>query len=208
MATITVRRTQAQRRDGTRTALLDATVGCLVDLGFAATTTTQVTRRAGVSIGALLHHFPNKAELLVGAVRHVLQRRQDEFRAAMAALDPAADRVEASIDLLWSAYAGPTFVAWLELWVAARTDADLAAAMVAVDEEFLRQSQAMFVELFPADEYPDAVRVALPFAFALMDGVALGRLIPHGENTTGPIDTLKALARLGLTPAARTGAAT
>jgi AcrR family transcriptional regulator len=161
-----------------------------------------------VSIGALLHHFPNKAELLVGAVRHVLQRRQDEFRAAMAALDPAADRVEASIDLLWSAYAGPTFVAWLELWVAARTDADLAAAMVAVDEEFLRQSQAMFVELFPADEYPDAVRVALPFAFALMDGVALGRLIPHGENTTGPIDTLKALARLGLTPAARTGAAT
>jgi AcrR family transcriptional regulator len=52
------RRTQAERREQTRTALLDATVSCLVDLGFSATTTTEVTRRAGVSLGAVMHDFP------------------------------------------------------------------------------------------------------------------------------------------------------
>ena len=50
-----IRRTQAQRSASTRTALLDATVACLVESGFSATTTTEVTRRAGVSLGALLH---------------------------------------------------------------------------------------------------------------------------------------------------------
>src|SRR5215471_3557154 len=57
-------RTQQQRRDETRRALLDAAVESLIDVGFARTTTLEVQRRADVSRGALLHHFPSKAELL------------------------------------------------------------------------------------------------------------------------------------------------
>lgn len=191
------RRTQAERREETRAALLDATVTCLVELGFAGTTTTEVTRRAGVSVGALLHHFPSKADLLAAAVGHVLERRQAEFRKAMANLEPGVDRLDAAIDLLWSGFSGPTFTAWLELWVAARTDPDLARAVVPVDEEFVRTSRELYRELFPPAEYPDAFfSGGLSLAFAVMDGVALQRLVPHNDDSQAALDTFKALARL------------
>src|SRR5215469_12497956 len=147
----TRRRTQAERTAATRAALLEATVECLVTQGFGGTTTTEVAHRAGVSPGALLHHFPAKADLLCAAVGHLFELRQAEFRKAMANLGPGTDRVEAGVDLLWSMFSGPTFVAWLELWIAARCDPALAEAVVRLDREFIAASEAVFRELF-ADE--------------------------------------------------------
>jgi AcrR family transcriptional regulator len=54
------RRTQAERRESTRTALLDAAVECLIDEGYAAVTTRGVAERAGVSQGAQQHHFDGR----------------------------------------------------------------------------------------------------------------------------------------------------
>src|SRR3954469_18310436 len=105
----------------TRAALVDAAVECLIEQGYAATTTVEVAKRAGVSRGAQLHHFPTKAELLAAAVEHLYARRRAEFRAAVAAMPDGVDRIDSSVDLLWSMFSGPTFPAWLELQVAART---------------------------------------------------------------------------------------
>lgn len=179
-----------------REALLDAAIECLVDRGFSATTTTEVTRRAGVSLGALVHHFPTKPDLLTAAVGHVMQRRQAEFRKAMANLEPGADRLEAAIDLLWKAFNGPTFQAWVELWVGARTDPELADAVRSIDGEFERTSREIFRELFPPDEYPDSafLEVGMRFAMSVMDGVALRGLVIQPVDT-GPVEVLKTIAR-------------
>jgi AcrR family transcriptional regulator len=115
------RRTQAERRASTRGRLLDATIECLGDLGYAHTTTPEIARRAGLSRGAQLHHFPTKAELVIAAVEHLFARRHQEFRAAFARVPAGADRYAAAIDILWSMVSGPTFHAWLELAVASRT---------------------------------------------------------------------------------------
>src|SRR3954469_10927661 len=114
----TVRRTQAERTATTRAALLAATVDSLVERGYRGTTTQDVARRAGTSYGALLHHFPTKADLLCAAVGHLLEQRVAEFRKAMADLPPDAAKADAAIDVLWSMFNSPTFVAWHELWVA------------------------------------------------------------------------------------------
>src|SRR5258708_34641176 len=68
------RRTQAERREATRTALLDAAIDCLVEDGYANTTTRAIAKRAGVTPGALQHHFSSKAELLAEAVGHIRAR--------------------------------------------------------------------------------------------------------------------------------------
>src|SRR5512140_1521509 len=81
-------RTQQQRRDETRRALLDAAVESLIEVGFAHTTTLEVQRRAKVSRGALLHHFPSKAELLVAAVDHLAEMRAREMKAFASQLPP------------------------------------------------------------------------------------------------------------------------
>lgn len=87
-------RTQQQRRDETRRALLDAAVESLIEVGFARTTTLEVQRRANVSRGALLHHFPSKAELLVAAIAHLAEMRAIELKRLSAELPadrPATD---------------------------------------------------------------------------------------------------------------------
>jgi AcrR family transcriptional regulator len=178
-----VRRTQAERTASTRAALLAATVDSLVERGYRATTTADVARRAGVSYGALLHHYPTKADLLCAAVAHVLESRTAEFRKAMADLPAQTITRDAAIDVLWSMFQGPTFTAWLEMSVAARTDTELAAAFEHVARDFAEASVEQFRELFPEDTAadPELPRVAIAILFTFLDGLALARLVPGCE---------------------------
>lgn len=199
------RRTQAERTAATRAALLEATVQCLITQGFGGTTTTEVAHRAGVSPGALLHHFPAKADLLCAAVGHLFELRQAEFRKAMADLPPGADRRAAGLDLLWSMFSGPTFTAWLELWMAARSDPALAEAVIRLDREFMAASEDVFRELFAdeiaaAPEPGQAGPVALGLLYSLMSGLALSRLIPGYEpaSAEGTLALFKTLVRAAL----------
>lgn len=188
-----------ERSLATRAGLLDAAIDCLVERGYAATTTIETARRAGVSRGAQLHHFPTKAELLATAVEHLFDRRRAEFLEAFAAIDPAADRLDAALDLLWSMFQGPAFVAWMELWVAARTDPELAATVVAVERRFTEETRTMFSELFPSETAADTLLndIGRDFAFAVMQGVALQRLFPHGERPASDyVEALKAIFHL------------
>ena len=58
----------------TRAKLMAAVVECLVEVGWAGTTTTLVSQRAGVSRGAQLHHFATRGELVAAAVEHLGRR--------------------------------------------------------------------------------------------------------------------------------------
>src|SRR3954471_20612399 len=99
------RRNQAQRSAATRAALLDATLECLVQDGYANTTTARVSERAGLSRGAHLHHFQTRSALLAAAVGHLAARRRDELLAAADALPTGPERVAEGLDLLWASYA-------------------------------------------------------------------------------------------------------
>ena len=200
------RRTQAQRSSETRAALLDATLDALVKLGYKGTTTTEVARRAGVSMGAMLHHFPTKVDLLTAAIGHACDRRTTEFRQVMAQVDTAADKLDPAIDLLWSMLTGPTYTAFLELWVAARTDPELAATLVAVDREFARSSEELYSELFPdADGLGEAWRNDLHMVMALLGGLAISQMIdgytPYSAESV--IETYKGMVRGTLAAARR-----
>jgi AcrR family transcriptional regulator len=199
MTATAVERKVQERSVATRNALLDAAIESLVERGYAATTTIETARRAGVSRGAQQHHFPTRAELLTTAVEHLFDRRRAEFLEALSRVDPDADRLEAGLELLWSMFEGPEFVAWTELWVAARTDPELAATVVAVERRFTEETRTMFVELFPAQPGadPELYAIARDFAFALVQGVAFERLFPHGERPASDyLEALKQVYRL------------
>ncbi|HEV7734732.1 MAG TPA: TetR/AcrR family transcriptional regulator [Candidatus Binatia bacterium] len=199
---IRIRRTQADRTASTRARLLDATIACLNDLGYAGTTTPEIARRAGVSRGAQLHHFPTKIELVTAAVEHLFGRRHQEFVDAFARLPESADRPTAGIDLLWSIFAGETFHAWLELAVAARTDAELRQHLKDTTDRLMATVGHTFRELFAPPSTPNPFYdIAPEFVFALLDGLALHRISGGADDTTGQVlDGLKAIARLVMPP--------
>jgi len=152
-----------------------------------------------VSRGAHLHHFPTKSELLAAAVEHLLARRMAEVRDALVGLDPSADLLDTGLDVMWSMFQGPVFVAWVELWIAARTDPDLARVVAAMDERFTLESRALFVELYAGDVESSTALfdIGRDFAFALMEGVALQRLVPCGQRPASDyLDVLKQVFRV------------
>jgi len=141
---VTAHRTQQERSSRTRALLLDATVDCLVELGYARTTVAEICQRAGLSRGAQQHHFTTKAELMTSALEHLFTRLGDKILQAELPAGPG--RLEKGIDLLWEAYSGTLSTAAVELWVAARTDDELRASLLPVDRalghatlEFYRQ---------------------------------------------------------------------
>ena len=77
------RRTQAERSGQTRTALLDAARGLFGTLGYAAVSTTEIVAEAGVTRGALYHHFADKRELFRAVYEGV---EEDLTRRSAAAL--------------------------------------------------------------------------------------------------------------------------
>jgi AcrR family transcriptional regulator len=58
-----VKRTQAERSDATRAALVAAARPLFADRGYAGVGTEEIARAAGVTRGALYHHFEGKREL-------------------------------------------------------------------------------------------------------------------------------------------------
>lgn len=123
------RRQQKDRTAATRAAVLEATVELLVERGYAGTSTRLAAEKAGVSLGALQHHFRTKAELTVEAMRFVTGRLADEFVSAIPKDGDEIERIALALDRLFVVFRGPTFAAALELHLAARTDEALSEPM-------------------------------------------------------------------------------
>jgi AcrR family transcriptional regulator len=203
------RRTQEERREETRAAVLDATVDCLATRGYSGTTTARIARQAKVSRGALLHYYPSKHQLLAAAVEHVFRRRVEEFREAFAALPRGADRRAGAVDLLWAMFRGPTFHAWLELLVAARSDRKLLEHVAGITTRFAETVDTTYHELFPQPEDPGPFFGLAPrFVFAVLQGLALERIaFGDAPQLAELIAALKALAPLAIGDAAHAGGA-
>jgi AcrR family transcriptional regulator len=172
----TVRVPQEERSRAMRARLMDATIECLVEVGFGGTSTTLISERAGVSRGAQLHHFPTKNDLVVAAVAHLTEVRGAELEAAAAAVPPA-HRTRDVLRMLGDHFASPVFIAALELWVAARTDRSLLAAVEPLERKVGRETHRMTVELLGADESKPGVRELVQATLDLVRGLGLAATI-------------------------------
>ena len=160
-----------------RARLLEATVDCLVERGFAGTSTTLVSERAGVSRGAQLHHFPTKNDLVVAAVEHLSEARGAELRAAAADLPRGEHRTRAVLQMLADHFTSPVFNAALELWVAARTDQTLLEAVEPLERSVGREAHRLTVDALGADESRDGVRELVQATLDLVRGLGLANTI-------------------------------
>jgi AcrR family transcriptional regulator len=168
---------QEERTRAMRARLLEATVELLVEKGFAGTTTTLVSERAGVSRGAQLHHFPTKNDLVVAAVTHLTEKRAEELEAAASRLPRGRNRTHAVVEMLGEHFSSPVFTAALELWVAARTDPALLEAVGPLELRVGRETHRMTVQLLGADESRPGVRELVQATLDLVRGLGLADTI-------------------------------
>ena len=117
---------RVEQREATRARLVTAGVELLIARGYAGLTTVAVQQEAAVSRGAVLHHFPTRADLLRAVIRRLLELHEAAAREALSSAPSSADDVARAISALHSVVRRPAFIAQLDLWTAARTDPDLA----------------------------------------------------------------------------------
>jgi AcrR family transcriptional regulator len=120
-----VRVPNAERSANTRLKLVEATIQCLYELGYHQTSTVVVTRRAKVSRGAMLHHFPSKADLMMAAMEHIRSQRGDAHRKHLERFRTEREQFLQLIDVLWEEFQTPTGVARIELMLGSRNDPEL-----------------------------------------------------------------------------------
>jgi AcrR family transcriptional regulator len=160
-----------------RARLLEATVQCLVEVGFSGTSTTLVSQRAGVSRGAQLHHFPTKNDLVVAAVEHLTEIRGAELQVAVASIPRGSGRTRAVLTALGDHFSSDLFAAALELWVAARTDPALLAAVAPLERRIGRETHRLTVEVLGVDESVPGARELVQATLDLVRGLGLANTL-------------------------------
>ena len=164
---------QGERSRVTRARLMQATIDCLVERGWTGTSTTLVSRRAGVSRGAQLHHFPTKNDLVLAAIDHLTTLRAEELTQADELPAHGAARTRRVLDQLAELFTGPTFSAALELWVAARTDPGLRDAVMGLEARLGRDAHRRTVEALGIDESVPGQRELVQATLDLVRGLGL-----------------------------------
>jgi AcrR family transcriptional regulator len=153
-----------------------------------------------------VHHFRHKEELVIGALEHICERRLAELEFAFEELPIGGleFRLETLIDLMWTAFRGPSFYAWLELLVASRTEPILRAAVRETNQRMaigIRKAFAKFLDdgLTPPERAERLARV-VEIAFGRLESMALERALleidePDPPDLIKSLDDLKRTAR-------------
>ncbi|KRB86761.1 TetR family transcriptional regulator [Sphingomonas sp. Root710] len=172
-------RWQQQKSARTRLAMLDAGIDCLVERGYGGLSASLVAERAGVSRGAMHHHFATRLELVAGLVDHVFHKRLADFLDgyARAVAEHGEDGlIEIGSDLHWRSVETREYAAYLELTVAARTDPELAQLLepaLARYDALWRQEMMRFFPQWERDW--EAMQIANDFTIAAHLGLLLQR---------------------------------
>ncbi|HYM34395.1 MAG TPA: helix-turn-helix domain-containing protein [Steroidobacteraceae bacterium] len=178
-----IRRTNEERTAQTRGRLIDATIELLYEGGSAATTTISVAERAGVSRGAMMHHFRSRAELLLVVARFILDEQRRERVEKLANAGHGLDRFYAAADVSWAVHRQPSTVAFLEIIMATRSDPDLRKGMQPLIE-LIPQMRKQAAERMAADlPTQDVVKInhLLRLHQAALRGLAIELMFSRDE---------------------------
>lgn len=187
---------QRAKSENTRITILDAAIRCFYERGYNNTTTEKVAREAGVSRGAMLHHFPSRFDLIKAGVNHLHQQRLEQFEVQERQIQENAEHslIEEGIDNYWAQLHSPLFTVWNELRVAARTDADLNNILKPAAREFEAKFTKITASVFPDLALSEEFERANFLSAYLLEGMALNG-VSRGRKADIMVSWLKAQLR-------------
>lgn len=193
-------RTQQQRREETVARLLQASIDTIIEVGYARASAAVITKRAGVSVGALFRHFETMGDFMAATAYEVLRRQLETFTKQVAEIPADRPALPAALTILRDITAGSTNAVLYELMVAARTDEKLKETLQNVLGQYSAKIHDAARALPGAESFPEET---FPVIVALMtnvfDGAAIVRgVLPQPGLEEQRIPMLTALLTAGL----------
>jgi AcrR family transcriptional regulator len=173
-----VSRSQEERTAATRARLIEAALDLLLSKGYAAATTVDIAARAGLTRGALAHHFDSKDMLVVEAVEHLLTTTTQEIRVYASQVGEGSLSISDFVDRLWIIFSGPFFMVTLEHITAARHSDFLKKRLVKRTREFHTSLDEIWRQFFSGTELGKAeVETTLNATLCLLRGMGVQTIL-------------------------------
>lgn len=208
------RRTQAERRATTRSRILDAVVASIAEVGFRHTTATRIAARAGVTWGAVQHHYGGKDGILAAVLDDTFARFAAHFDDMPDPATTALDvRARAFVARAWAHFGSAHFRSMFEILLQAFGGADVQRATPGEQQlRMLDGFDRLWRRAFPEAKLARPRRVELEsYTLATLMGLALQRAISGGGAREPKVEIAllaRTLAAELETAAARTRART
>ncbi|MFI5495168.1 TetR/AcrR family transcriptional regulator [Actinoplanes sp. NPDC051859] len=176
------------RSRATRQRLLETTIRCLATHGWDISTVGFIAAEAGISRGAVQHHFRTREALILAALEHMFEERAALLDALPDPADHSPERIYTVITGLVDAIGGELFRAALQVWTVAAADPELRAVVVPLERRFARGVHSRAVRLLRVDDSDPAVRALIQATLDLARGLALADVLTDdSRRRTGVI---------------------
>jgi AcrR family transcriptional regulator len=173
------RRTQAERTASTRKRLVAAVHACISKRGLAGTTASEIAERAGMTWGAVQHHFGGKDGILAAVLEDSVAQL-DARLVDLHAREPLARRIASFVERAWEHFASPQHRSTFEILL--HFGSRPAAANLPWQGELLVLFDAVWMRVFPDVALPRARRAALQhYTVAALSGLAALRLLEPSQ---------------------------
>jgi len=174
---------QAQKSASTRKVIVEAALTCITKYGYANTTTPIIAKEAGLSRGAMMHHFSNRLTVIQAAIEYLHEKRLRAFRRAVRNLPKDTPQLHDGLKAYWKHVTHPLYVAFHELAVASRTDKDLAKILRPAQKAFYDEWYNLSYDLFPEwKSDPAALELAMDLVNTTLEGMAIRHLSLPGDT--------------------------
>jgi AcrR family transcriptional regulator len=168
------RRTQEERSAETRRKLIDAAIGVSQEAGFANLTITRVAQSAGLSNGAMQHHFTSRDELVLGMLDTLYPFFDIPFEDLASRKLSVKDRVNTFVDLMWQIYSRPEYLVIWDIAFGTRGDPQLRAKLQAYQRELASRIRKQLAAYFADVELtPDGADQIFTLIISCLRGLAL-----------------------------------
>ena len=168
------RRTQRERRESTRRLLVAAAIDCICEYGFAGASSAAIADRAGVSRGAVQHHFGTRDRLLLAILEDLRGKLVARAPHTASTGTPIADRLDALLEQYWEIINSRHFIATVQIQLGTVNDRDLYPEVFKLMHKSVTQLDRDWVAIFAEHDIPpERVMAARHLALATFRGLAV-----------------------------------
>lgn len=168
---------RADKARATREHLIATAIDVVRQRTYGAATLFEVAKAAGVTPGALQHHFGSRATLMLSVLQSILHANDVSAAQWPDASLPLPLRAKGFVECLWSrAYEPPRFLTAWSVYFGAADQPEMQSQAAGMRRDLRLSVHQRFAQVFPEAQGRDGLSPFVELVLSALRGIGVGRL--------------------------------
>ncbi len=170
------RRSHQERREATRTDILDACIESIAKSGYVKSSIAEIARGSNFTSGAIQHHFKSKSDLICAVViERIFPVNPFELDHAVTSL-PVIDRAQALVRQMWKYYGHRNYKVVWDIMLATQSELSIQNTISQFFKSAGKQAELHLQNVFPEYEVSSTdAKQLIQYASSQLRGLSLAR---------------------------------